>query len=112
MVKKFDSRVPGTYKSMGTYEEKVARNDREMAADWKKNLSVPGATKNLASFESQTKRNAMTPDIALDDARVLDEEYDYTKTKWPGKMQPDLNLDRGEKMQIRHKPQVDADTTK
>ena|ERR1051325_3647207 len=104
-------RVPGTYK-MGTYQEKVERNNREMAADRAKNQSVPGMRKNAANFEANTLRNAKTRDIALDDARVLDEEYDYTKVSWPGKMQPDLNLDRGEKMQIRHKPQIDADTTK
>lgn len=106
-----NERVPGTYK-MGTYQEKVERNDREMAADRAKNQSVPGSRKNNANFESQTQRNRMTPDIAMKDARVLDEEYDYTKVSWPGKMEPDVNLDRGEKMQIRHKPQVDADTTK
>lgn len=111
-MKSNSSRVPGTYKSTGTYEEKVVRNDREMAADRKKNDSVPGTRKNSASFEAKTLRNAKVPDIALNDARVLDEEYDYTKVSWPGKMQPDLNLDRGEVMQIRHKPQTSADTTK
>lgn len=99
-----DSRVPGTYKNTGTFEAKVARNNREMAEDRRKNESVPGARKNSASFEAQTLRNPMVRDIALDDARVLDEEYDYTKVSWPGKMNPDMDLDRGEKMQIRHKP--------
>lgn len=104
-------RVPGTYK-LGSYQEKVARNEREMAADRRNNESVPGTRKNAANYEARTERNAMTRDIALDDARVLDEEYDYTKVSWPGKMQPDNNLSRAERMQIRHKPQNSADTTR
>jgi hypothetical protein len=109
-MKSNSSRVPGTYKSTGTFEEKVVREDREMAANNAKNHSVPGATKNRANFQADTLRNPMTPDKALKDARVLDEEYDYTKVSWPGKMQPDMNLDRGEVMQIRHKPQTNANT--
>lgn len=107
-----DSRVPGSFKNSGTYEAKVARNNREEAIDRAKNESVPGAMKNKANFQADTLRNAPVRDIALQDARVLDEEYDYTKVAWPGKMNPDLNLDRGEKMQIRHKPQINADTTR
>lgn len=107
-----DSRVPGSFKNMGTFEEKVARNKREMAADNAKNASVPGATKNRANFESKTQQLPKVRDIALDDARVLDEEYDYTTRDWPGKMNPDPNLDRAEIMQIRHKPQINADTNR
>jgi hypothetical protein len=109
-MKPNSSRVPGTYKNRGTFEEKVAREDREMAANRAKNESVPGSRKNSASFQEKTLRNPTKTDTALKDARVLDEEYDYTKVSWPGKMQPDLNLDRGEVMQIRHKPQTNADT--
>jgi hypothetical protein len=102
-------RVPGTYK-LGSYQEKVARNDREMAIDRAKNSSVPGTRKNASDFEAKTLRQPKIPDKALKDARVLDEEYDYTNQSWPGHMGIDRNLERGEVMQIRHKPQSSANT--
>lgn len=108
-----EPKVPGTYKHDGSYQDKMIRNQREEAADRiEHGDNIPGMRKNRASYEAQTLRNAKTRDIALDDTRVLDEEYDYTKVKWPGKMQPDENLSRGETMQIKHKPQIDADTTR
>jgi len=108
-----DSRVPGTYKFDGSYQDKVIRNRREeAAAHIEQGDNIPGARKNQASYEAKTLRNAKTPDMALKDTRVLDEEYDYTKQKWPGHMEPDLNLNRGVTMQIKHKPQIDADTTR
>jgi hypothetical protein len=106
-----DFRIPGMDKHDGSYMDKVRRNEREeAAARVKQGDFIPGARKNRASYEEKTLRNPKTPDKALKDTRVLDEEYDYTKKKWPGHMEPDLDLDRGVTMQIKHKPLTNSDT--
>lgn len=62
---------------------------------------VPGTYKSTASFEDKTLKNPMVKNIALNDTRVLDEDYDYTKNMWPGNMNEDTNLSSAESMHIK-----------
>ena len=59
---------------------------------------VPGMSKSKASFEDKTLHIPRGRDLALSDTRVRDEDYDYTKDKFPGYIGNDPNLTRAEMM--------------